>query len=176
MLAKYFICSVSKTYIQQAKASVRGLDFNPCFTAAVIHVSPQSIFAFFPSCLCEWRKGEHGCSVLPRGVKDKMLNWLSVKISHDPWCKSPLEKHRWKGANSTRWPVLLPLRKAGAALSDGRWEHSIHSLFSGLSTWCKLKSCITNCEELPKAQDTYHKSSLAPALASQLETWLFSWQ
>lgn len=166
MLAKYFICSVSKTYIPQAKASIRGLDFNRCFTTVGIHVSPQNIFAFFPSCLCEWRKREHDWSVLPRGVKDNMLNWLIVKISHDPWCRSPLEKHRWKGASSACWPVLLPLRKAGAALSDGHWEHSIRSLFSGLSTWCKLKSCITNCEELPKGQDIHHKSSLARACVS----------
>lgn len=74
MTAKYIICSMSKTYIQQAKASVQGLEFSPCFTAAVICISPQNIsFPFLlPAFTSEGRETmtAPGCLAITCGTTD----------------------------------------------------------------------------------------------------------
>lgn len=105
MSFKHCRCSVSKTYKQQEKARVHVLDFFPLlYSCRNLYFPRQHESAFSP-----WKKGEHNCSRLPRKREDKILNWLIMKVSHYPWCHSPLEKHRWDQASS-RLPAASSLK------------------------------------------------------------------
>lgn len=85
-------------------------------------------FAFSPSCLYQRRKWDHHCSRLPREKKkDKMLNRLIVKISHYPWCNSPLEKHGWVGTSQLQMLASSPLEE-GSSEYCSQWWCSLQEL------------------------------------------------